>query len=142
MPQKPGKTCCWFSAELVPCFSRAVCWWMSEFRSGFGGTSGCLGWLWCVRTQGLTGAGSSSQPLSAHRAGEEFWACLGSLGFLCSMVTLCPDLSCSVLLIGWFWLVLLLDTEKTCFLLKQNQRHVRLLARGRLCLSSCGSAQL
>lgn len=46
------------------------------------------------------------------------------------MVTLCPDFSCSVLLIGCFWpsLTILaefcLDTERTSFLLKQNQRHI------------------
>lgn len=43
------------------------------------------------------------------------------------MVTLCPNFSCSVLLLGCFWpclTILRLDTERTCFLLKQNQRHV------------------
>lgn len=52
-----------------------------------------------------------------------------SLGFLTYMVTLCPNFSCSVLLIGSLWpsLTILaefcLDTERTRFLLKQNQRH-------------------
>lgn len=52
-----------------------------------------------------------------------------SLGFFTYMVTLCPNFSCSVLLIGSLWpsLTILaefcLDTERTRFLLKQNQRH-------------------
>lgn len=59
------------------------------------------------------------------------------------MVTLCPDLSCSVLLIGWFWpglTVLCLDTEKTCFLLKRNQRHAA-VCKGKAFLGPVGRAQ-